>query len=347
MWRRTGVRPGEALLLGLGAPAVPADVVSACLGKRALLALQEALNAPEAIALTEDKSRFYARCEAVGLPVPQTYAVIQADGGWIPGGATPADDGEWARYLAEALPATFVTKPSLGVYGEAVSVWTRRGDRFEDHRGQACSAAALRSVLLSHPAYRQFVVQERLSNHPELVRLTASPFLQTVRVATLVERDGRSRILYAECKIIAGGRVTDNFCGGAVGNLVANVALETGLLGKAHRPSPDGVGPESVPFHPMTGVAFEAFALPDWPALIELAHRCAGAFPALRTVGWDLALTPGGPMVVEGNAWWDPPNDALLAPAAPGVERHEMVGAVALLRREAAASRHVAAPPSP
>jgi len=31
-------------------------------------------------------------------------------------------------------------------------------------------------------------------------------------------------------------------------------------------------------------------------------------FWPLRTIGWDVALTPNGPRIVEGNVWWDPPN---------------------------------------
>ena len=41
----------------------------------------------------------------------------------------------------------------------------------------------------------------------------------------------------------------------------------------------------------------------------ELAVRAARAVAPLRTVGWDVAPTADGPMVLEGNAWWAPLQD--------------------------------------
>ena len=74
-------------------------------------------------------------------------------------------------------------------------------------------------------------------------------------------------------------------------------------------------------------------------ALAALEAEPAGVSPQDSIAGQvaarinSLPLTPGGPVVVEGNRWWDPPNDSLLGPAAPGVVQHEMVAAAALLRR--------------
>lgn len=347
-WRDTGIRPAEALALGLGDPGLPREVLGGCFGKARLMALQDALNPRDLVALTEDKGVFYARCEALGIPVPRTFAAVEAGGGWVAEGQPPADHEAWARHLDAVLPASFVTKPSLGVYGEAVTLWTRSPAGFTDHLGCTFTAAELHRKLTSHPKYRRFLVQERLVNHAEIVGLTGCAFLQTVRVATLVSADGAPEVLYAELKVIAGDRVTDNYCGGTVGNLVVNVARETGALAHARRASPDGVGAEIVPAHPATGVPFEGFALPDWPALLALAGRCALAFLPLRTIGWDLALTPRGPVVVEGNRWWDPPNDALLGPHPPGFGLHDLVHGAERLRREAAQARaHDGAPPPP
>jgi hypothetical protein len=45
--------------------------------------------------------------------------------------------------------------------------------------------------------------------------------------------------------------------------------------------------------------------LPDWEAAlqhIKVAHEACSNFVF---VGWDIAFTPHGPMILEGNANWD------------------------------------------
>jgi hypothetical protein len=333
LYRRSGLRPGEALELGLVDPALPRETISGCFSKAELMALQDRLNPLHLTCLTEDKAVFYPLCEALGLPVPRTFAVVHREGGWTIGGTPVTGRGGWASQLAAILPQTFVAKPAAGVYGEGVSVWVRDGSGFRDQAGRRCSTGDLAEGLLHGSRYDRFVIQERLENHPALVALTGCPFLQTVRVATLVEPGQPPRVLYGEWKLIVGKNVVDNFMRGQTGNLVANVSVETGELGPARTPSPDGVGYLAVPSHPATGLPLAGFRLPGWEDLVHLALRSAWLFQPLRTIGWDVAVTPRGPVLVEGNRWWDPPNDAVIGPAAPGLARHEMIAAAARLRQ--------------
>jgi hypothetical protein len=60
--------------------------------------------------------------------------------------------------------------------------------------------------------------------------------------------------------------------------------------------------------HPKTRVEFSGFQLPFWAKACDLAREVATRFVPVRTIGWDIALTPEGPVVLEGNIWWDPPN---------------------------------------
>jgi hypothetical protein len=332
--------------IGLGDPAISEELLAGCMASRELVALQDALNPAELTCLTEDKSVFYPLCQALGIPVPRTLAVVSATGGWVDGGTAVSSRETWSRILADSLPTTFVSKPARGVYGDGVVVWTRADGNFADHHGRIHSAMDLYDRLVSHPRYRCFVVQERLENHADLKTLTGTAFLQTIRAATLIEPDGRPRLLYTEMKLITGSNVIDNYKSGATGNLLVNVARETGLLAPARTLSPDGVGFVAVPRHPTTGLVLEGASLPDWSALVDLVLRCASLFRPLRTIGWDVALTPRGPVIVEGNRWWDPPADSVLAPAAPGVPRHEMLEGAALLRRQGRVSRGTRPPPA-
>jgi hypothetical protein len=325
---------GDALELGFADPGVSRAVLEAFFTKHGLVALQDRLNPRALEVLTEDKSIFYPFCAALGVPVPETHALFAAAGGWRRGGVPVQEQSEWIRFFEEELPEAFVCKPARGAHGRGISAWSRAGDGFVDHSGRRCNAAELYALLAANSSPDPIVIQERLENHPELVRWSACTALQTVRVATLIDSSGAAQILYAEWKLILAAGVVDNLRDGTSGNLTANASIQTGVLAAAGRRREDGTGLEPVTHHPVTGVAIQGAALPDWEALRGLALRCARLFRPLRTIGWDIALTPKGPVVVEGNRWWDPPNDALLAPLPLGVSRHDMVEGARKLRSE-------------
>jgi hypothetical protein len=115
-------------------------------------------------------------------------------------------------------------------------------------------------------------------------------------------------ILYAGFKAIVGSNIIDNHAGGLTGNLLVRVCLDTGDLQQAVRMTLDGSGMQTVSRHPETGLPFEGFKLPLWHEAIEMLSRAALKFLPMRTIGWDVALTPDGPVIVEGNILWDPPN---------------------------------------
>jgi len=48
--------------------------------------------------------------------------------------------------------------------------------------------------------------------------------------------------------------------------------------------------------------------LPFWDEACALAETAARHFLPIRTIGWDVALTPEGPVILEGNFWWNPFN---------------------------------------
>jgi hypothetical protein len=57
---------------------------------------------------------------------------------------------------------------------------------------------------------------------------------------------------------------------------------------------------------PGTGRRFTGFQLPHWAEVRQLALRAAAAFPWTRTIGWDIAISDRGPVLLEGNDRWDP-----------------------------------------
>jgi len=45
-------------------------------------------------------------------------------------------------------------------------------------------------------------------------------------------------------------------------------------------------------------------ALPFWQEAVDICQRAHRLFPDLPSIGWDVAITPSGVKLLEGNFWW-------------------------------------------
>ncbi len=54
--------------------------------------------------------------------------------------------------------------------------------------------------------------------------------------------------------------------------------------------------------HPITGAPITGRVLPDWPLMLETVLKAHLAFADRPFIGWDVALTDRGIVIVEGNA---------------------------------------------
>ncbi|MFQ5644342.1 MAG: sugar-transfer associated ATP-grasp domain-containing protein [Thiogranum sp.] len=308
LYREELYDPEEAYLDGVLDPAFPEKNIRDFVSKRMLMRIQGAVNPDSWTRLTEDKSIFYRYCTALGVATPELYALFFKDkAGCSPDGSVLQNRADWISFLDDKLPEEFVIKPAWGVYGTGISLLHRSTNgAFMDAAGLEQSAAEIYDTMLSHPEYHSFVIQKRLRNHAELVQLSDTEYLQTTRIVTYVDNSSHCNILFAFFKPIVGLNFSDNHDHGKTGNLVAQVDLQTGTLRPASIMTDDGSGEKTVLAHPVTGTPFEGFQMPLWKETCQLARQAAREFLPLRTVGWDIAITPDGPFIVEGNAWSDP-----------------------------------------
>ena len=312
----------DAMRCGLLDPSLPDAAAFGCLPQMHLTPIQNRHNRVEWKCLTEDKAIFYLFCSHAGIPAPEMLAVVGKAGGRTVNGASPSSRADWERYLANDLPAEFVVKPTLGVHGKGFRLYRRDAADF--------SAPALYDHLTKSTEWDSFVIQRRAHNHPDILQLTGTEALQTARIVTWVTPQGDIDVYLTLFKIVAGANLHDNYNYGLSGNLTANIDPVSGRLTTATGASSDGIGFSVLTNHPKTGVRFADFQLPHWQEARKLAERAATLFLPLRTIGWDVALTEDGPLLLEGNAEWDPFNH-LVVHAAP--ERQlELAGFLKRLR---------------
>jgi len=307
---RTGkFDPAEAFRLGLFQPGFRHPSHVEYVSRRRLTKVQESLNPVGWAPLLKNKDLFYRYCAAMDVPIPRLYAVV-SDGrlpGWTYTGRLLRTREDWATFFDRELPAEFVVKPVQGAYGRGFNLFRRTGRGYTDAAGVYREAGQVYDLLVCDAGER-YVVQERLHNHPELVRVSRAEALQTVRMTTFVDNEGQVRLLHAHWKTIEGSEIVDTFLRGLAGNIEVPADLRHGVLTVANRVPGTGSPVVAIPTHPKTGIAFKGFALPFWKEACSLAKQTALKFIPVRTIGWDIGLTPDGPVVVEGNIWWDPPN---------------------------------------
>lgn len=148
-----------------------------------------------------------------------------------------------------------------------------------------------RAAFLQELKDNRLFLEEIIPQHPDISALCPTS-VNTIRVMT-VAAGGRSDILYAGLRVGAGADV-DNFHAGGMG---VHVNVDTGAL------EGDAVNKQGdlFPDHPVTGVHFDGRVLPMWDEVRRICLEAALVNPHIHVVGWDVAVTPGGPVFVEGN----------------------------------------------
>lgn len=229
-----------------------------------------------------NKDEFIKRCRANGLQVPEDHLIHKA--------GTP--------FEATELPkCDLFIKTLRGNGGTGAEAWLYTPD--DQYRSLLDGEVVNRGELLERIKQRQedIIVQARLVNH-ESIRELSNGALCTLRILTLLTEKGTYEATHAGLRMAVGAnRLVDN---SHAGGIIAAVEMVSGRLGPA---TDIGLRPEVgwCTHHPDTGAAIEGRMLHYWPETIDLACRAHAAFAPRVFVGWDIAITSAGPVLIEGN----------------------------------------------
>lgn len=137
------------------------------------------------------------------------------------------------------------------------------------------------------------LLEECVRNHDDLQALNPN-VLNTVRVYTMTDAQNQVHILDAMLRIGQGGGVVDNFHNNGV---ICRIDLDTGVL------CTNGMDIDGL-YHNVnsyTGKPYIGVTIPRWDELKRFVLDAAMVIPSARYVAWDVAVTPDGFEMIEGN----------------------------------------------
>ncbi|MEY2878761.1 MAG: hypothetical protein RLZZ15_1141, partial [Verrucomicrobiota bacterium] len=139
-----------------------------------------------------------------------------------------------------------------------------------------------------------YIAQRCLSDHPDLADF-GNGTLNVVRMMTVVHPDGTIGEFASVFKAPTGRSFLTNLCDGA---LFSPVDSARGVLREAFT---DSLGKPLLGKHPFNGAEIVGRPLPGWRQAVELVCAAHRALAHIAMIGWDVAFTAEGPVLLEGN----------------------------------------------
>ncbi len=293
-WGPGRLQPSEYFLYRLYDDArFPNEAKKTFLGTDQLAQLLGALAMPWP-EIANDKPTFTARLRGHDLPIPETQAMRHRDR-TFPGAMTLRSKADVERFLRQQADYPLFGKPtnkmcSLGVAN--IERYDSSDDCIVTKRGRRVPVSEFAGEVEKF-AEGGYLFQTRLTPHPAIADVVGDQ-ISTVRMFVLVDDDGPS-LLRAAWKIPSGESVADNFW--RAGNMLGGLDVATGRVARVLRRTSNGT--EVVPEHPKTGAKFAGLVFPEWEQMRDIVMRGAAAVPSCHFQGWDVALSDGGPVLVE------------------------------------------------
>ena len=225
----------------------------------------------------QDKDRFAEICATNGFPHVQSLAVFEGGRQTYP--ATP---------FVPDIPQIW-TKALRLKGGAGGAKWVRDGTAYNNKVGRRVPAVSLGDEFRKQDC----VVQPYLENHPDIAQVTNGA-LASLRIVTGLNGHAQAEFVTSCIGLPRGAHET------TVAGIVCSVAPELGRI--RHAAFTSGA---AVTNHPDTGAPIIGINLPFWRESVDLVRRAhATAFPRFAFLGWDVALTNEGPILLETNSGW-------------------------------------------
>lgn len=142
-----------------------------------------------------------------------------------------------------------------------------------------------------------FVFQEEVQQHESISRI--NPFcVNTLRIETFTNKDNVSRIMSGILRLGFSELFVDNV---SKGGAYVGIDFEKGVLRRFAVSDFTNGRARTYLEHPYSKIAFDGYPIPYFKEVRELVIRASQLIPEIKVIGWDVAITPTGPLFIEAN----------------------------------------------
>jgi hypothetical protein len=240
--------------------------------------------------------------------VPLNYGIIE-------NGKRNIKQIDLRQLMIENNLETIVLKPMSGSWGVGIQFISRNeldklGDLVSSQKGD-------------------FIIEQHLRQHPELDNI--NPYsVNSIRIISFLCADGTVKFLGAMLRTSSSTLPVDNF---TMGGIVIGIEMSTGKLNKEGfvkffysqainemkttssfksinqffetLREKNLLRPGKILLrHPVTQTEFIGFQIPYWEEIKKITIKAQKIFHHIKSVGWDIAITPEGPVIIEANQNW-------------------------------------------
>ncbi len=172
----------------------------------------------------------------------------------------------------------FICKPVGGAQGNDIKVY---------HLGNVEEIFS----EIKHKYCRGYMLEQWIEQHPVLSEIYPDA-VNCLRVITVFNGE--------KTHFLVGGitfSLSTEIANGSQPSIIAPVNFETGIIDKPAAT----FGSQSFEKHPKTGSQILGVKVPYWDDIKELLNTACQRIPTVGYIGWDVAITPDGPVLIEGN----------------------------------------------
>ncbi|RJQ47985.1 MAG: hypothetical protein C4538_04525 [Nitrospiraceae bacterium] len=259
------------------------------IGKKEFFKIRHSAKDKELVSFLENKVLFQHHLKESNLRLPNYFGYNLGNTFFSPYGTRSIhNSGCFSRMIEDLMKesgaSSFFVKPISGIGGRdcfKIDTDILGSERLEEIYNKIISA--------------KYIFQETIVQHP-LISAIYPHSVNTLRIHTGIFLDGNIDLISITMKFGSDGKYVE---AGGLGTILISVDKDTGRLGPQAWKNFEWGGDKYIR-HPDTGFEFSGFIVPYFEAAKDMA-KAAAAFLPYRLVGWDVAISETGPVLIEGN----------------------------------------------